>query len=427
MALKNMIKVGDKVSFGRSGEEKVSGTVVACNPKTARIKVPREGEFLVTYNLIQKRGTGIKGARQARVKASSARKGLTQKYVMQAGKKKKAAASRPADRVKEELILQLMRQGLSRAAAKARVAKISQTPREAKPKVQNPGDVSVHYHDGAVGYKAGANASKARKAAAKKTPTGQKPAAKRKPAAKKAPAKSRPRQKAIGKPVCAAPVGKRQCAPKTLQKNPAKKRKPTTGLKPHFTRERGLPLEERVRRDLVISLGTPGNYQYELSEADQRKYERAFTKAALGGAKVFAAMKKAKGALSPAAVALALEKAERTRRRYEKEYADPVENPYEFGQESRKVRRRAEPEWGEGTLGFATTEADPYGEEETGKWQREQTRQNPSLKEEWYFQGDPKRRYFDTKMEAEIAARKAFPSEGPARRYARIRYREVYN
>ena len=54
MALKNMIKVGDKVAFGRSGEKKQSGTVVKKNPKTARIKVSRCGEFLVTYNLIQK-------------------------------------------------------------------------------------------------------------------------------------------------------------------------------------------------------------------------------------------------------------------------------------------------------------------------------------------------------------------------------------
>ena len=54
MALKNMIKVGDKVTFGRSGEKKTSGTVIKCNPKTARIKVARCGEFLVTYNLIQK-------------------------------------------------------------------------------------------------------------------------------------------------------------------------------------------------------------------------------------------------------------------------------------------------------------------------------------------------------------------------------------
>jgi phage gp16-like protein len=54
MALKNMIKEGDKVTFGRSGDKKQSGTVVKKNPKTARIKVPRCGEFLVTYNLIQK-------------------------------------------------------------------------------------------------------------------------------------------------------------------------------------------------------------------------------------------------------------------------------------------------------------------------------------------------------------------------------------
>jgi len=55
MALKNMIKVGDKVTFGRSGEKKLSGKVVKCNPKTARIRVPRDGEYDVTYSLIQKK------------------------------------------------------------------------------------------------------------------------------------------------------------------------------------------------------------------------------------------------------------------------------------------------------------------------------------------------------------------------------------
>lgn len=54
MALKNMIKVGDTVTFGRSGDVKITGKVIKTNPKTARVKVPGKGSFDVTYNLIQK-------------------------------------------------------------------------------------------------------------------------------------------------------------------------------------------------------------------------------------------------------------------------------------------------------------------------------------------------------------------------------------
>jgi len=61
MALPNMIKVGDRVTFGRSGETKVAGRVTKKNPKSARIKT-RSGDFVVTYNFIQKVSTKKKTA-----------------------------------------------------------------------------------------------------------------------------------------------------------------------------------------------------------------------------------------------------------------------------------------------------------------------------------------------------------------------------
>ena len=45
---------------------------------------------------------------------------------------------------------------------------------------------------------------------------------------------------------------------------------------------------------------------------------------------------------------------------------------------------------------------------------------------EWYFQGDPEKRYFGTKLETETEARKAFPDESPDRRYDRILFRETW-
>ena len=54
MALKSMIKLGDKVSFGRAGGMKTAGNVVKLNPKTAHIKTSDGEEFAVPYDLIQK-------------------------------------------------------------------------------------------------------------------------------------------------------------------------------------------------------------------------------------------------------------------------------------------------------------------------------------------------------------------------------------
>ena len=51
-----MIKVGDKVTFGRSGEKKRTGTVKKKSPKTARIAVPGDGGWNVSYNFMQKVG-----------------------------------------------------------------------------------------------------------------------------------------------------------------------------------------------------------------------------------------------------------------------------------------------------------------------------------------------------------------------------------
>jgi len=54
MALKNMIKLKDKVTFGRSGDVKRKGTVIQLNPKTAHVKCSNGDVMAVTYNLIQK-------------------------------------------------------------------------------------------------------------------------------------------------------------------------------------------------------------------------------------------------------------------------------------------------------------------------------------------------------------------------------------
>jgi hypothetical protein len=81
MALKNMIKVGDKVTFGRSGELKQSGTVIKCNPKTARIKVSRCGEFLVTYNLIQKPRKAVATKKAPAKRKAAPRKKATGKKI----------------------------------------------------------------------------------------------------------------------------------------------------------------------------------------------------------------------------------------------------------------------------------------------------------------------------------------------------------
>lgn len=64
MALPNMIKVGDRVTFGRAGEKKRTGIVKKKSPKTARIAVPGDGGWNVSYNFMQKVG----GAKKAPVK-----------------------------------------------------------------------------------------------------------------------------------------------------------------------------------------------------------------------------------------------------------------------------------------------------------------------------------------------------------------------
>jgi hypothetical protein len=53
MALKNMVKLGARVTFGRAGDAKQSGTVVQLNPKTAYIKLANGTVMSATYNLIQ--------------------------------------------------------------------------------------------------------------------------------------------------------------------------------------------------------------------------------------------------------------------------------------------------------------------------------------------------------------------------------------
>lgn len=54
MALKNMIKLKDKVTFGHSGKAKKAGVVVKLNQKTAHVKCSNGDVMAVTYNLIQK-------------------------------------------------------------------------------------------------------------------------------------------------------------------------------------------------------------------------------------------------------------------------------------------------------------------------------------------------------------------------------------
>ena len=56
------------------------------------------------------------------------------------------------------------------------------------------------------------------------------------------------------------------------------------------------------------------------------------------------------------------------------------------------------------------------------QFQRMKAISNPEPK--WYFIGDPEKRYFATKLEAEAATRRAFPDESGRKRYARVFYRE---
>ena len=65
MALKNMIKLKDRVTFGRSGEKKVAGRVVKLNPKTAHIKCSNGDVMSVSYGFIQKPTTKATKARIA--------------------------------------------------------------------------------------------------------------------------------------------------------------------------------------------------------------------------------------------------------------------------------------------------------------------------------------------------------------------------
>ena len=68
MALKNMIKLKDKVTFGRAGEKKVAGRVVKLNPKTAHVKCSNGDVMSVSYGLIQK-GKSITAATRVRGRA----------------------------------------------------------------------------------------------------------------------------------------------------------------------------------------------------------------------------------------------------------------------------------------------------------------------------------------------------------------------
>jgi hypothetical protein len=52
MAAKSKVKVGAQVSFGKPGAKKLKGKVVKCNDKTCNIKVPRDGEYQVSYKFV---------------------------------------------------------------------------------------------------------------------------------------------------------------------------------------------------------------------------------------------------------------------------------------------------------------------------------------------------------------------------------------
>ncbi len=56
MALKNLIKLNDKVTFGRAGDPKKAGKVIKLNPKTAHIRMSNGDVMGVSYGLIQKSG-----------------------------------------------------------------------------------------------------------------------------------------------------------------------------------------------------------------------------------------------------------------------------------------------------------------------------------------------------------------------------------
>lgn len=74
MALKNMIKLKDKVTFGRAGDAKRAGTVVKLNPKTAYIKCSNGDVMGVTYGLIQKPGKRKAATKKAPSKKTKAKR-----------------------------------------------------------------------------------------------------------------------------------------------------------------------------------------------------------------------------------------------------------------------------------------------------------------------------------------------------------------
>lgn len=85
MALKNMIKVGDKVTFGRAGEMKRQGKVVKMNPKTAHIKCSNGDVMGASYGFIQKASSGKKKS-----SANPKRKAAKKNPVKRRAAKKKA-------------------------------------------------------------------------------------------------------------------------------------------------------------------------------------------------------------------------------------------------------------------------------------------------------------------------------------------------
>lgn len=305
MALKNMIKVGDRVAFGRSGEKKQSGTVVKTNPKTARIKVPRCGLFDVTYNLIQKPRKKAPAKKKAIARRKPAGKQVCAVPVK--GGRIPRAKSNPSD---AEILKALS--VISRSwVKKQKTAQLDALGQALVNWVYEPGEPISAAQLDRLNKKLDILMDELETRSDWRGAT-----------------KLNPPKKGLSGIRAARKAAMRRRTPAGATRTYMARHKMMTGG------ASAAPVRpaDRVKEELILQLMKQG--------------------------------------MSRSAAKARVARISQTPREVKPKVKD---NPYEFGQESRKVRRKTKPEWGEDTLGFASTEPDLYEEEETGNWRREQT------------------------------------------------------
>jgi uncharacterized protein YjeT (DUF2065 family) len=378
MALKNMIKVGDKVTFGRSGEKKQSGKVVKLNQKTARIKVARCGEFLVSYNLIQKRT-------KRSVSSSPQAKKLARTRPMATGKKKATGKPICAVPVKGP------RAKKNPPTTKAQWAKAIRviTPAWAKKQTTaNLDDLGAALTNFVNESSADIDDALYERIVKKLdiiravlddrfdlgTTGGSKPKLnpprKRKPGARHAQETRKRRAEILGIDT-SLPGWQKEYALLARKHIIRRRHRETT---PAPARKGGY---YGIGADYGIGVdeGLEGAAGITASPKKQNP-AAAFTKK---GERLYKAIKSGYGR-DPRAKEIAARtvyKMAQTKPGLVRKSAKLNPPPYIYGQELKKAQVKAGDDWGEDTLGFATTAPDIYEEEETGKWRRGQTRENP--------------------------------------------------